>query len=104
MIVLSKTHLATHGIELVQKTNGDVIIESTRTNPEMVTDVGRVLEEYYPQVDVDILTGIAYNAIMKAALQQIIVVIPSTPSGNMRQAYDAETKPTKDDFTTKATR
>ncbi|KKM79179.1 hypothetical protein LCGC14_1352510 [marine sediment metagenome] len=89
IMVLSAEWLKQLGYSLVIKENGDVIIESPEANCEFATKLREDFEQAYPEVNSDILCGIAYNAVKTANAQQLVFRVSNTPSNLERAAYDA---------------
>lgn len=94
MLALSKAWLARHGITLVQKENGDVLLEEDESQQHIVRENAKLtherLAELYPDVDHDVLLGVAYKAYESASIQQLVVTIGRTPPINKHDAYQAD--------------
>ena len=94
MLVLSKSHLARHDINLITKENGDVVLESGGKNnlPERVYTA---LGETYPDVDSDVMRGIAYKAAQEAWTHQVVKISAGTPD---HMIEDAHRTPNRSEF------
>lgn len=92
MIVLHREFLLDHGFHMNVDADGNVVIEPPgEPDPETMNSLVKGLRNFGPDVDGDILTNLVIEAANKAATQQLLCVINSTPSEARRDVLHAPT-------------